>query len=531
MSATPRTYMRWGQAGGFSGGPRHERDRALKVVAAGAAVFVVYVFWISRDTNPAGEFIASDQRIQVVVPDMMKHRERMAGAPVWPLISASAPIARAHELLREDFGFPEWMLRNLVGGDVIVSGKDVETLSDLLYIARMTTVGCILQRVLRMRPGIEGQWAGGLKLRKIVEKDVWYAARGRTLIASRSREALVRALTLTPEDRAEAGLLDGMIADEGAADARGVVRLEADAPLGRIFDAIHFAMQIDDAGGARVQIQAKFRPEWRERLSQIFRASGPAELQRPLEGAITMSGNFGVPVKELWLTLGELFGSETMSEYQWEDWETGREDNAAAAALTSLLGPTGPAFTLTWQGFDVYEMAPMPLIIGTVEADKLRVADFLEGLPGAPRTSAFHETLAYYDAETERFHAPMMSGPSMAPTAAWHGDGLLFSSSRRVAEAVMAQPPPATRTLEHAANLYIGIDPQASVRIITDTGRELAREGLLRDYTDEEYRKLSAEWIERARGVAEAEIWLTLAEDSALFDVYLKPGQDPAAPN
>ncbi len=229
MSDTPRTYMRWGQSGGFSGGPRNKRARVLKVVAGVVAVFVVYTVWISRDTNPAGEFIASDQRIQVVVPDLMKNRERLAGTPVWPLISASAPVARAYELLREDFGFPEWMLRNLVGGDVIVSGRDAETLSDLLYIARMTTVGCLIQRLLRLRPGVEGEWAGGLRLKKLVKKDLWYAARGRTLIASGSREALVRALTLTPEDRAEVGLLDGTIADEGAENARGLLRLEADA--------------------------------------------------------------------------------------------------------------------------------------------------------------------------------------------------------------------------------------------------------------------------------------------------------------
>ena len=82
MSDTPRTYMRWGQSGGFSGGPRNKRARVLKVVAGVVAVFVVYTLWISRDTNPAGEFIASDQRIQVVVPDLMKNRERLAGTPV-----------------------------------------------------------------------------------------------------------------------------------------------------------------------------------------------------------------------------------------------------------------------------------------------------------------------------------------------------------------------------------------------------------------------------------------------------------------
>ncbi len=525
MSEAPRTYMRWGQSGGFSGGPGRQGNRTLRVVLTLAAVFAAFVIWVSRDTNPVHEFIALDRSIQLVVPKAMLNRERVAGTPLWSSVSEATRLARAHELLNEDFGFPEWMLRNLVGGNVIITGNDLDQMSDLLYITRMTTVGCVIQRAIWLRPGIKGEWAGGLKLRKFVEADVWYAARGRTLIASSSREALVRALTLRPDEQADAEAVDRMMADAGAEDARGTFRPAPEGTLGRVFGSVHFAMRIEDNGRARLQAQGVFRPKWRERLAETLGDIEPRELRRPAAAPIAASGDFGVPLKELWLMVGEFFGSETMSEEQWEDWEADGERAPAAAALTSLLGPAGPGFTMTWQGFDMNEMAPVPLIFGTVNADKGRVTDYLEGLSGAPRSSAMHATLAYYDAESELFHAPIMSGPSMEPTAAWHGDGLLFSTSRDVAQAILAEAPAPRVTLRQRANLYLRIEPLACTQIITDAGRRLARDGLLRGYTVEEYRKAAAEWIEQASNIDEATIWLVVNEETVEIDLQISPGR------
>ncbi len=531
MSDTPRTYMRWGQSGGFSGGPSRAGTRAVKAVLALAAVFIAFVMWVSRDTNPVHEFIALDRGIQVVVPQAMMNRERVAATPVWSSVSGATRLARAHELLNEALGLPEWVLRNLVGGDVIISGNDLDQMSDLIYITRMTTVGSVIQRVLRLRPGIEGEWAGGLKLRKFVEEDIWYAARGRTRIASASREALVRALTLKPEERSDAQAVARLMADAGAEDARGTLRLASDGALGRVFGSVGFAIRIEDDGRARIQAQGVLRPKWQERLSDTLRDAGPRELRRPAAGPIAVSGDFGVPLKELWLTLGELFGAEAMSEEQWEDWQANGEHGPAAAALTSLLGPAGPGFTVAWRGFDMNEMAPVPLIFGTVNADKGKVADYLETLSGAPRSSANHATLAYYDAESEVFHAPIMSGPSFEPTAAWHRDGLLFSTNRNLAEAVLAEAPTPNVTLQQRANLYLRIEPLACTQIVTDAGRQLARDGLLRGYTLEEYRKVAAKWIEQASDIDEATVWLTVNKKTVALDVQLSPGRGFAAEN
>ena len=531
MSEAPRTYMRWGQSGGFSGGPGRQGTGTLRVVSALAVAFIAFVIWVSRDTNPVHEFIALDHSIQLVVPRAMLNRERVAGTPIWSSVSKATRLARAHELLNEDFGFPEWVLRNLVGGDVIITGNDLDQMSDLLYITRMTAVGCVIQRAVRMRPGIKGEWAGGLEMRKFVGADIWYAARGRTLIASSSREALVRALTLRPEERTDEETVGRMMADAGAEDARGTLWPAPERALGRVFGSVHFAIRIEDDGRARLQAQGVFRQKWQERLSETLGDAEPRELRRPAAAPIAASGDFGVPMKELWLTLGELLGSETMSDDRWEDWEANGEQAPAAAALTSLLGPAGPGFTMTWQGFDMNEMAPVPLIFGTVNADKGRVTEYLESLSGVPRSSANHATLAYYDAESELFHAPIMSGPSMEPTAAWHGDGLLFSTSRDVVQAILAEAPAPRVTLRQRANLYLRIEPLACTQIITDAGRHLARDGLLRGYTVEEYRKAAAGWIEQASNIDEATIWLVVNKETVELDLHISPGRGVPATN
>ena len=287
MSEAPRTYMRWGQSGGFSGGPGREGNRTLRVVLALAVVFIAFVLWVSRDTTPVHEFIALDQNIQLVVPQAMLNRERVAGTPIWSSVSKATRLARAHELLNENFGFPEWVLRNLVGGDVIITGNDLDQMSDLLYITRMTTVGCVIQRMIRLRPGIKGEWAGGLKLRKFVEADIWYAARGRTLIASSSREALVRALTLRPEERTDAEAVARLMADAAAEYARGTLRLAPGGALGRVFGPVHFAFRIDDDGRARPQAHGVFRPTVPERPSEALRARAPGGCGAPAAGPIS----------------------------------------------------------------------------------------------------------------------------------------------------------------------------------------------------------------------------------------------------
>lgn len=531
MSERPRTYIRRERSRGFFRGRGQGLRPAIKVVSAAAAIFLAFVFLVSRDTHPTHEFIALDQKIQIVAPNAMRNRERVAQAPLWSAVLGARLLIPLRELLEDDFGFPEWMLRNLIGGDVIVTGNDTSRMSDLIFITKMTTVGCVIQRMNRLRPGIIEDWAGGLKLRRLVEADIWYTVRGRTLIASASRDALVNALTLTQEGRTPPGSIEESMGGDAAEDARVTIRLDADGTLGRVFESISFSLTVEDSGRSAITFRSRFRDEWRERLAQTLQDTTPTELRYPFDGPITLSGDFGIPVKDLWLTLGELLENETMSRDRWESWETRDGQAPIAEALTSLLGPAGPDFTMTWRGVDMNEIAPTPLIFGTVNAEKARVVETLEGLPEAPNSPAYRDTFAYYDADLERMHAPIMSGPSMEPTAAWHGDELLFSTSRALAEARLAEAPVRRTPLPRRANLYVNVKPLTCMRILARTGQQLAVKGLLRNYTEQEFRQVSAAWLEEASKVDEVTLWLTVNSNRAKLEIFISHRQETAARN
>ena len=528
MSETPRSYTPRGGPGGFSRRRGRGLGSTIRIVGAVVGVFLVLVVWVSRDTHPIHEFIASDQKIQIVAPKAMKHRERVAQAPLWSSVPGLPLLISIRELLEDDFGFPEWMLRNLVGGDVIVTGNDTERLSDLLFMTKMTTVGCVVQRMNRLRPGIAEDWAGGLRLRRLVGSDIWYTVRGRTLIASASRDSLVNALTLTPEARADPESLEGLLSGDPSQNARATIRLDPDERLGRVFESLSFSLRVDDSGNSTLAFRSEFREEWREKLAVTLRQTAPTELRAPFDGPIAISGDFGIPVKDLWVTIGELLDNDNMSEERWESWETGDGEAPIAEALASILGPAGPAFSMTWLGIDLNEVAPTPMILGTVNAEKARVVEILEGLPRAPDSAAYMDTYAYYDPDLKRMHAPIMSGPSMEPTAAWHGDELLFSTSRLLAEVRLAESPVQRTPLPRRANLYVNVQPQTCMRILARAGQELADEGLLRNYTAEEFREVSAAWVEEASKVEQATFWLTVNNEAAVVELFVSPSRVPA---
>ena len=91
MSETPRTYTPRGGSGGFSRRRGRGLGSTIKIIGAVVGVFLVLVVWVSRDTHPIYEFIALDQKIQIVAPKAMKNRERVAQAPLWSSVPGQKP--------------------------------------------------------------------------------------------------------------------------------------------------------------------------------------------------------------------------------------------------------------------------------------------------------------------------------------------------------------------------------------------------------------------------------------------------------
>lgn len=495
MSETPRLYTTPG------GRPinisrRGRRRRIGRFIVAGVVVFLVWALWISRDTHPVAEFVPTGRSIEAVLPHAAVARYRVAASRVWDGVP-QAWVASAPEAIAGNRGLPDWIVGNLIGGSAVVVADDVAAWSDAVFIARMTRAGCVIERALRMRPANDGDWAGGLRLRYWEPGGLHYAVRGRTLVASPSRDALVAALTLTPERRVPAESVKAALSDTGSEDARGTWTLPPDSPLGEVVEEIRFAVRVDE-NEATVRLRATFRPEAARALEPYWADNEGVRLPAVFEGPFAISANLGSTVEDTWRALGEIVDVPWLTAEQWQAWRREDEGRSAAALLTALLGPMGPAVSVTWTGIDMDEMSPTPIVVGSIAGRREDAEAVLASLPDPADGQRLAEAGVTFDTETGRVEAPLMSGPSMTPLGEWAGDALYFSSSAAAAPEFLATGRTQTRSIEKPASLYARMDPAACMQLIVRAGRELAQSGMLRGQTPETFEEDAAVWTERA---------------------------------
>ena len=480
------------------------------------ACVLVYAFWITRNTHAIEEFIPVNQRFEIFITDLLEKRAELAQSHVWTALPENERILRIPELFQLDVAKPDWVLKNIVGENVYFSGNDLNTFDDGLFVTEMTPVGVLVERAYRLLPGTEHEEAGGLRLRRLSDLDVYYAVRGRIFIASPSRRALVYALTLGPDEHLDHDAIEEAFARSGTEDLRGTMTLNIDDPGGSVFRKVSFAVQLGPREG-HVKFVSSFQPEWEKSLSPLLEKARPKPLATPIGGPLEISADFGIPVRELWAALGGLTDFSWLGEDQWRLWENAR-GQAPEAALTRLLGAQGPGISLTWYGYDLDAIFPVPELAGLIEADKTTVDAYLESLPPSP--SLVEEPRAFYDRTTGRFHAPFLGDPGLEATAGWHGDRLLVSSSRVVAEHLLDQSRE-KGTLPEPGNLYISIDPVACVRRINEAGRLLAENGLLKNFTVASFEELAAERLAKAARIERIWALAQVTGNTVTWEVHL----------
>ena len=286
MSDTPRIYTTPGGRPVRSSG-RERRLRIGRYLGLAVVAFFAWAYWISRDTHPVAEFVPAERRLEAVLPHAAVARYRVAASHVWDGVPQSL-VASAPAAIADKRGLPDWIIGNLIGGTAIVVADDVASWSDAVFISRMTRAGCIIERAMRFRPASRGEWAGGLYLRYWELGKLYFAVRGRTLLASPSRDALVDALTLIPERRVPPKSVAAALSDTGSEDARGTWTLPLDTNAGRVFAEIRFAARVDK-GEATVKLRAMFRPEVADALAPYWGDLKPAALPAAFEGPLAMS--------------------------------------------------------------------------------------------------------------------------------------------------------------------------------------------------------------------------------------------------
>ena len=502
MSETPRTFDIGGKP--YSplsgkGGPRGVRGRFLIAVLM---LVIVFVYWVGRDTHPAAQFIPADYDVRILLNDFVTERAAIGASTVWNILPQTEALSGTQKFLSQKSGIPEWVLRNLIGrhSSVVLPSIDA-TPETLLMVTRMSRVGCVLMRLQGLVPGIATDEAGGLDVYSIDDGALYAAVRGRVLIASPSRRALIYALTLNDSEHIDPETLSREI-EEFEEDAIGaVLRFAAEEGTGNYLQSARCAVRLEE-GTTRIRFRMDLREEWDGPLADIFRAARPTQLIRPIHGPMALSLDLGVSLKTLWLAIGDQTGLPLYSAEQWADWEDEKQEHTLPWALVSLLGPAGPGLRITWNGFDEDEILLVPELIATVDAERESVARFMESLPQPPQGSAMHPVHAQYIADRERMIVPTISGPSLEITAGWHGDQLLVGTSRPVTGFYLDRESGDSELLPKNGNLYLEANPEDCIRALAEAGSILAENGLLRDHTPESYADALNAWRKRAATVA-----------------------------
>ncbi len=513
MSDSVRNYT--GQVGSLKARRRRGDNRGLirRIAFPLALILVIAFAWVTRDSYSVTQCMPGGQRICMVIADPMHARERVAASRVWRSIPAGEIKDTLSSALNQDQGIPDWILNNLFFERIYVSANDVHEFSDVLALSRMTRIGVLLERCHALVPGIEDDYAGGLRLRHVPDMGLFYAVRGRVLLFSPSREALIHALTLAKEQVVD-GTTVADLTQAGTEDLRGTFALNPDDPFGEVFRSIAFAVRVD-ANAAQAKFRGRFRPESRDRFGPLFDGAAPVALAAPPEGMIQISADFGKPVRDVWSGLGQLFAIDWLSKSQWDAWNSPKAEGAPGAGrfLTSLVGYTGPGIRLSVVDVDVNEIVPMPVLAGTLDADAGQLAA-LAAVPAPPDDALPWDSYPRYDEGKGLAYIPMIGGPSLEPAAAALEGQLLLCTSRVTTEELLAAPPAST-ALPSVGNVYVRVLPVPLTEAIIECGRLLTAFDGLRGYDKETFELAASRWRASAAAIDDV-MALASVRDGAL---------------
>jgi hypothetical protein len=513
--------------------PGFRRKRRQRKVAKRRGFGCLYVFalaailaglgaWLTRDTCPLQQLVPRDRTYHIVLLDLLNHRGEMAASPVWDAL----PDAMNGDMLRDTLSqrgwMPDWILNNLIGRTCYVTGNDLDEFGDALFITRMSRVGRIVEAGHLFLPGIRSDSAGGLRLRHLRESGLYYAVRGRMLVVSPSREALVRTLTLTEPDRINPGVLDTALSDTGTEQVRGILTPGPDDPLGAAVESASFALQIDSAG-ARVQCRAALRPEWRDRLESLAGQAVPVQLPAALPGMLQVSVNMGISLQQTVYALGDALEIPSLTEERWGESDEPRseEQQANIEHLRALLGMAGPGVTASMHGIDLNEILPLPELVFAMETNPTLVQGFFEALPDPPASAKPWDPYPRYDTATGVLRVPAPWGPSLEPTLAVRDGRLLVSTSANAAAALFDAPANASTEIQRG-NIHLRAEPHPLGTALTEAGRLLARDGLLKGFTLQSYDAWAAAVLAKARILDEASLTASFEPGGISVECVLK---------
>jgi hypothetical protein len=493
------------------GGNLRKRRRDLRRRAAGrigrgvlflALVALVAVLWMSRDNYDMGALIPKDRSFQACVVDVMRKQEMLGASRLWQLLPEGDATRAGFDRVSANPPLPKWLLNNLSTGTSHWSSSRPDNFEDILVVTRMTRIGCLAEKVLHFLPMIKADNAGGLRLRHVPEASLFYAVRGRVLLASPSRRILAHALTLDADEAAGPAALAEWSSAAAGADLYGRIDPAAVPELKGTFDAVQFSLWMEPAS-IRASVKAKVGEVWKQRFAGLLDGTTPRDLRVAPEGCVMLSADFGKPVGETLLQLARAFGQEDKAALLLGVGAlSGSPEYAPAMALLQgVLNGASGGLRLSWTGVDVNEMMPVPILAGSVDGGVDAVMALIQAPPAVPAEIPAIDAVPRIDAEKKLVYLPMVGGPSIKPSFAVQNDGVLFSTSLAKATDMLAAPP--AGTLESKGNLYLCVRPGPAAQAVVDMGRELAEFHLVRGQTAESFLAAARPWLDSAGRVEE----------------------------
>ncbi len=496
-----------------------------KLVIVGLVVLLVWLMWTTRDNWPMERLVPRDQTFHLRAENLLDTRQKAADSTVWSLGMLPKEYQDIPGWLSSDFGLPEWILNNLVSDVCYVSGTDLKEFSDLLVVTRMSRIGCLVERYYGIADNIEVEYAGGLSLRRMGESEAYYAVRGRTLVFSPSRQALIKALTLREDEGVET--LEETVAPL-AGDLQGRIQFHEDETLGKFFVqsdfGLHFAPQAITFSSRSI-----VSPAWKAQLETFAAGRRTSDLMVPAQGSLVIAGDFNTPLPRVWTSVDEMT-SGALATY-WSGLPVlggaGASGTAWATLLDGLKGGLGSAFSLRWTGFDYNGIVPFPETELFVETKSGLAPKLMEAISAIPAGQAPTDFVPYR-LESGVVRCPSGWGGVLEPTLFAENGGVRITLHPQHMQHALAMD----STREPApgeGDLFMRMRPVELLEVLREGGMPYAHAGLLRGHTPESFATAMETALEGSRQIAEVRVTAGYDDGAIAFDTTVLLEQAPAA--
>lgn len=521
MSETVRTYT-GNRYAGYTKSRRRRgaRKRLFRGLAILALAVLVWAWWTTRDVYSLGALIPNNQAYYLCAPDFLQRRASIAASTAWDAVPEDSPLRKVRGALSNRFGQAEWLVNNVFQGPVYLSGQDLEQFGDVLFATRMSRIGALTEKVYSFFPSVKSERIEGTRLRRLEYAGFYYAVRGRILAISRSATALAHALSLPPGQALGEEALAGIAARDGEGDIVCAVHPSGTNALGTVVDDARITMQWLPRA-FRIRVEGTPRPEWRDRLAPLLDGVHPQPLQAPLDGLVSVSGNLEKTLPELWQAAasvwGESFPLASLPDYLAIPFRKTEEWNAFAE---NLAGHLGPAFRVTLGAIDQNAMLPTPEFAALLEVAEDDPPAWPPEVPASSESLAPEDPTPRYDAEHQRLTIPTVDGPSLQPTLAPYGGGLLASTSSALADSILATTPN-EEMLPQPANLFVRIQPHPTLEAFYAAALQFVQLGVVRNYDPASFEALVSPWLQQTGQIHSILASVSHEEGSIRLDMEL----------